>query len=422
MTSNLAEEFKGVSMLGNMARLSQQLNAFEILHHYAGANDPTIASEPDTVRVAFSQAWTGFAQDIKGEEEQRMATELNHAWQHFLAVAEEVTALDKVGQRSLAEEVLQKDLRRDAKVFYDATKSVLDYREARAASTSEAATNISVTSRTSMVIALGVIVLLGLLVAILNICSVSQLIMRITRAMRDLADNKMDTDVPGTERCDEIGSMAAVILVFKDGLIEAEKLRSEQEELQKKNDEKRSREMHALADQFESAVGEVVEMVASAAIELQATVGTLTAASEETNSQCSVVATAAEKAAHNVETVASAIEILSGSAGEIGQQVQHSTSVASRAVDEARHTNIRMTGLRTDAEKIGAIIGLIDEIATQTNLLALNATIEAAHAGEAVQESASAASQVNYAANELAEQAETLRSEMHKFLNTVCAA
>ena len=41
-----------------------------------------------------------------------------------------------------------------------------------------------------------------------------------------------------------------------------------------------------------------------------------------------------------------------------------------------------MSGIEQSAEKIGQIIGVIDEIAFQTNLLALNAGIEAARAGE----------------------------------------
>ena len=57
------------------------------------------------------------------------------------------------------------------------------------------------------------------------------------------------------------------------------------------------------------------------------------------------------------------------------QAVVTSGEIASEAITA-------MSGIEQSAEKIGQIIGVIDEIAFQTNLLALNAGIEAARAGE----------------------------------------
>src|SRR3546814_12708643 len=50
--------------------------------------------------------------------------------------------------------------------------------------------------------------------------------------------------------------------------------------------------------------------------------------------------------------------------------------------DLTENITTRVKGLDDAAQKIGEVIGLIQDIAEQTNLLALNATIEAARAGE----------------------------------------
>nr|WP_281380577.1 methyl-accepting chemotaxis protein [Mycoplana azooxidifex] len=61
------------------------------------------------------------------------------------------------------------------------------------------------------------------------------------------------------------------------------------------------------------------------------------------------------------------------------QSTRQSAEKSGRIVGEAMSA---MADIEASAEKIGQIIGVIDEIAFQTNLLALNAGIEAARAGD----------------------------------------
>ena len=69
---------------------------------------------------------------------------------------------------------------------------------------------------------------------------------------------------------DEIGQMAGAVQVFKDNMIEADRLRAEQAEAEKRAAEQRKADMYKLADQFETAVGEIIETVSSASTELEA--------------------------------------------------------------------------------------------------------------------------------------------------------
>jgi methyl-accepting chemotaxis protein len=103
-----------------------------------------------------------------------------------------------------------------------------------------------------------------------------------------------------------------------------------------------------------------------------------------------------------VQTVAAAAEELSASIQEITRQVEQSSSITRQAVNEALSTDETMRGLADSAERVGEVVGLIQEIASQTKLLALNATIESARAGEAGKGFAVVASEVKNLADQTA--------------------
>ncbi|GGF80022.1 methyl-accepting chemotaxis protein [Azorhizobium oxalatiphilum] len=219
--------------------------------------------------------------------------------------------------------------------------------------------------------------------ALYSVFGIARPIRHVSAAMGHVSDGDLHADIPYETRGDEVGDQARALIVFRDGLAEAERHREERAASERKAAEHRKAEMAALADRFEAAVGAVVETVASAAGELQRAAQTLSTTAEETTQQASAVAAAANEATLNVQTVAAAVEQLSASAREIGNRLSRSSEVAGRAVDEVDQTNDRMTELRGSADHIGTIVSLIDNIADQTNLLALNATIESARAGDA---------------------------------------
>src|SRR4051794_12082872 len=206
-------------------------------------------------------------------------------------------------------------------------------------------------------------------------------LVRLQNSMKSIAAGDLAAEI-STVGSDEIADMAEALQVFKSNMLESNKLRAQRSEAEKQTRAQRKMEMQKLADEFEAAVGEIVQTVSSASTELEASATTLTRTAEETQQLSGRVEAASEEASSNVRSVAAATEEMSASITEISRQVEESNRIAGEAVDQAEATDARINELSKAALRIGDVVNLITTIAEQTNLLALNATIEAARAGE----------------------------------------
>jgi methyl-accepting chemotaxis protein len=263
-------------------------------------------------------------------------------------------------------------------------------------------------------------ILLGIALAGAALVAIAVLIARriaspirtMTGVMHKLADGDESVEVPESHRKDEIGVMAHALKIFKDNAVKARRLILDRQEQERRAEAEKRATMLQLADSFERSIGGIVNTVANAASEMQATAQSMSATAERTTRQVNVVAGAATEASASVATVASAAEELSASINEIMRQMVQSTAIADKAVSEAKSTDTTVEGLAQAAQKIGEVVGLIEEIASQTNLLALNATIEAARAGEMGKGFAVVASEVKTLASQTAKATEDIKGQI----------
>jgi methyl-accepting chemotaxis protein len=258
------------------------------------------------------------------------------------------------------------------------------------------------TSRFLVILAGLGVVIGGVLGFIIGQYGIAKPIRMIVGVLQELAAGRYQVEITGLDRKDEVGEVARTAEVFRENGLEKIRMEAEQKDMEQRTAAQRRQDMLRLADQFESAVGEVIETVSSASTELEASATTLTSTADHAQQLATVVATASEEASTNVQSVASATEELSSSITEISRQVQESARVASEAVGQARTTTDRVSELSKAATRIGDVVELINTIAGQTNLLALNATIEAARAGEAGRGFAVVASEVKALAEQTA--------------------
>jgi methyl-accepting chemotaxis protein len=174
----------------------------------------------------------------------------------------------------------------------------------------------------------------------------------------------------------------------------------------------RTSALKRVATEFETTISGIITRVSSASTEMHTAAQSLSASAEETALKSTEVTAVAEEASSNVQMVSAATEELAGSVEQISQQVAESAKICAEAVNGVSRTHQSVIEMAAAANKIGAVVTLINDIAGQTNLLALNATIEAARAGEAGKGFAVVASEVKSLANQTAKATEEIRQQI----------
>jgi len=272
-------------------------------------------------------------------------------------------------------------------------------------------------------------------------------------SMSGIAAGARAQDVPGIERRDEVGAMAQAVEVFKQGLIENERLQAEAEtaraqqaaereaaaqrqeaeraeaqatlerrlreteEAMRKAEADRgateaSQRRHAEAERAEAIMdmANLVERETTSAVERVHQGGEAVSSDAREMAQSATrmgesageVAAAAEQVSGTAQAVAAATEELSASIGEIARQMTQAADGTRRAVSSGEEANRMIASLAEAVGQIEDVTRLIESIASQTNLLALNATIEAARAGDAGKGFAVVAGEVKSLANQTA--------------------
>jgi methyl-accepting chemotaxis protein len=259
----------------------------------------------------------------------------------------------------------------------------------------------------SLIVLLGIMAYFGFVVR-----SITKPLSRMQEQMEELAEEKIQAKIDYTERGDEIGAMAGALEEFQQKLIAKKQMESEQKEQAVRAEAERKRVLAQIAEDFERTVKQAVDVVASAATEMDATAQSMESTIQQSNDQLQGLMDGIRQISGQVESVSSSTGQLSQAINEISSQVTRATSVTQESVQQGQKTTQSVVTLEESAKAIQQVVDLINQITGQINLLALNATIEAARAGDAGKGFAVVASEVKALADQTGKATEQIVAQI----------
>jgi methyl-accepting chemotaxis protein len=128
---------------------------------------------------------------------------------------------------------------------------------------------------------------------------------------------------------------------------------------------------------------EMVTTISGAAGSIMNSTAEIAAGNMDLSQRSEQQASALEETAASMEELASTVKQNAANAQQANQLAAGARETAAGGGHVVAEAVAAMDRIEASSQKIGDIVGMIDEIAFQTNLLALNAAVEAARAGDA---------------------------------------
>lgn len=194
-----------------------------------------------------------------------------------------------------------------------------------------------------------------------------------------------------------------------------ERRRHEQEAAEQRMQQEVMRQRATIAEEFNSSVKTVVEVISNASLGLETSAKRISAMAFDSSQKTKMAEEAVSASAENMERVSGEAHNLLEGIEQIIHEADQSVSIAQKATKEAKAAGSKSSELTKAAENIHEVATLINGIAEQINLLALNATIEAARAGESGKGFAVVALEVKRLSN----QANEATTQIREYLDSI---
>ena len=331
--------------------------------HILSGTDEEAQKELDAMNQAAAEAdkvWKLYEPTITPGDESALADKIHAAWNTYLADNNKLLQLDKKHDIMTSSALYKGELRTRYNTFADDLSQDIELNTRGAHQAVAEGEAVYALGAALDMVGLGLAALVCLLAGWMVVARVSRPIGRMTEGCQARQPD-LETEIEGVGRKDEIGQMAAAVQVFKDNMIEADRLAAEQEDKRQGTAPEGDR---GINHRFEREVQETLEDARlgrdRTALDRAEHVGHRRADQPAVAGGGRGVGAGLDQC----QTVASATEELTASIAEISRQAsQSSTDREARRSRRPRAPTTRCRVSPRRRRRIGEVVELINGIA-----------------------------------------------------------
>jgi two-component system, OmpR family, sensor kinase len=209
-------------VLGDLNNFTSDFRAIEGTNLLSSGETELAATEKQMAELdrSIAEAERGFERIRHDAAESGLYERFKEHWSEYRTIVNQILALSRANRKAEAQEIYAGASR----TAYDAASDTLGQLTDQAVANAAAASDrLGVAYRQAFWLIIFGIVIAGVMVvaALIHVTrSISSPLLHLADRMRQLAANNTDTEIPETERRDEIGKMAQATVVFRNNAIE----------------------------------------------------------------------------------------------------------------------------------------------------------------------------------------------------------
>ena len=250
--NSAAEEIR-ITYLPSLVAINDLTNSVQRLrikeNRYILSTDPAERrageKEMADLSAAFARERKSFDALMDKGEETEQFRQINSLWAQYWPLHERMMAAATGNDAAKATGILRSEMTKPFAELTDLLDKEIDYNRDAASKIADGGAELYRQTWNAAAVVVGLATLATLVVGFGLARGISVPLARMTAAMRALAGGDKTVEIPGVGRKDEIGQMADTVAVFKNNMIEADRLREETERL--KGEAEAERSGHAAA-------------------------------------------------------------------------------------------------------------------------------------------------------------------------------